>query len=150
MGHYLFSRCPITADLHFAVGSDHHLHVKYWNWMKSLALWADLGTPSGTLVATGPGATTYHQGGRPGKQRIYAFVVGADHHLHVNYWNGTKWAWADQGTPSGTIVFSSPSVITYFEAGKQRIYAFVAGENGHLCVNYWNGAKWTWADQGTP
>ena len=184
----------------FAVGSDNHLHVKYWNWVKPLALWADLGTPSGTLVVTGPGATTYHQGGRTGKQRIYAFVVGADHHLHVNYWtgtqwqwtnqgtpsgttpwvtsaitfykapkqqiyafvasqnghlhvnywNGTKWAWADQGTPSGTIVFSSPSVITYLDASKQRIYAFVAGENGHLCVNYWNGAKWTWTDLGTP
>src|SRR5947208_16167600 len=56
----------------FAVGSDNHLHVKYWNWVKPLALWADLGTPSGTLVVTGPGATTYHQGGRTGKQRIYA------------------------------------------------------------------------------
>src|SRR5207245_1280397 len=141
----------------FAVGSDNHLHVKYWNWVKPLALWADLGTPSGTLVVTGPGATTYHQGGRTDKQRIYAFVVGADHHLHVNYWTGTQWQWADLGTPPGTTVAQGlaiskvpPAAITFYRARKQRIYVFVVGGNGHLYVKYWNGAKWTWADQGAP
>src|SRR5439155_1011389 len=85
-------------------------------------------------------------------QRIYTFAVGSDNHLHVKYWNWVKplALWADLGTPSGTIVFSSPSVITYLDASKQRIDAFVAGENGHFCVNYWNGAKWTWTDLGTP
>lgn len=41
-------------------------------------------------------------------------------------------------------------VITYEEANKQRIYAFITGNNNYLYVNYWNGSQWQWADQGTP
>ncbi len=46
--------------------------------------------------------------------------------------------------------WSTSGVITYKEAGIQRIYAFVRGYNGHLYVNYWDGFSWLWADQGTP
>jgi len=40
-----------------------------------------------------------------------------------------------------------PGVITYPEAGKQRIYAFVTSEDGHLYVNFWDGVQWKWANQ---
>jgi hypothetical protein len=43
-----------------------------------------------------------------------------------------------------------PAVITYLQAGLQRIYAFVKGANGHLSVNYYDGFVWHWADQGVP
>jgi hypothetical protein len=88
--------------------------------------------------------------GRTQARRIYAFVKGKQGHLFVNYWNGAHWHWSDQGAPPGTTVENPPGAITYFEAGKRRIYAFIAGHNGHLCVNYWNGTQWNWADQGTP
>ena len=129
----------------FVRGQNNHLYVNYWNgaqWQ-----WADQGTPPGTTVTGQPGVITYLEAG---KQRIYAFVRGENDHLYVNYWNGAQWQWADQGTPPGTTVTGQPGVITYLEAGKQRIYAFVRGQNDHLYVNYWNGAQWQWADQGTP
>jgi len=46
-------------------------------------------------------------------------------------------------------VTGSPGVVTYSQGGTQRIYAFDRGANGHLYVDYWDGTKWTWADQGT-
>ena len=139
----------------FGSSQDGHLYVNYWN--GSAWAWVDLGTPPGTLVAqhqgaiskASPTAITFPKGVT---QRIYVFVAGEDHHLYVKYWNGVKWAWADQGMPSGTTIDPAyqPSVITYLEGGKQRIYAFVLGANHHLYVNYWNGTQWNWADQGAP
>ena len=38
--------------------------------------------------------------------------------------------------------YMSPGVITYSEASKQRIYAFVRDGNGDLGVNYWDGFAW--------
>jgi hypothetical protein len=92
-------------------------------------------------------AVTYSESG---KQRIYVFACGDDGHVYVNYWDGSRWQWADQGTPPGTTAFTGLAAITYREAGTQRIYAFVGGANGHLYVNYWDGSRWQWADQGTP
>jgi hypothetical protein len=138
----------------FGIGTDHHLHAKFWNWVKTVALWADLGAPSGTQAASGVGltATTYYETG-PGKQRIHVFVIGDDQHLHVNSWNGSNWTWYDQGMPSGTTPWSS-SAIAFYQTPtwriKRRIYAFGSGQNGHLYVDYWNGSAWTWIDLGTP
>src|SRR4249920_1664395 len=83
----------------FGIGPDQHLHAKFWNWVKTIALWADLGAPSGTQAALGAGltATTYYETGNPGKQRIHVFVIGDDQHLHVDSWNGSNWMWHDQG-----------------------------------------------------
>src|SRR5215813_11440502 len=84
------------------------------------------------------------------KQRIYAFVTGVDEHLHLNYGDASDRKWRDQGVPPSTTVADAPAVISYLEANKQRIYAFVRGANGHLYVNYWDGSAWLWHDQGVP
>lgn len=42
------------------------------------------------------------------------------------------------------------SIVSYLEDGMRRIYIFALGEDGHLYVNWWDGAVWRWADQGTP
>ena len=47
-------------------------------------------------VSGSPVVITYLQGGT---QRIYAFDRGANGHLYVNYWDGSAWHWANQGTP---------------------------------------------------
>ena len=47
-------------------------------------------------------------GGNP-----YVFVRGADGHLCVNWWDGSKWNWADQGTPPGTTTSGNPATIPY-------------------------------------
>ena len=98
-------------------------------------------------VSGSPGVITYLQGST---QQIYSFVNASNGHLEVNYWNGSAWQWADQGTPAGTTLTGNPGVVAYQQGGTERIYAFDRGANGHLYVNYWNGSAWNWADQGTP
>jgi hypothetical protein len=125
------------------------LHMSYWD--GSQWTWEAQGFPTGTTpsVIEAPGVITYQEGTQP--RRIHAFVLGNDKHLYMNYWDGSQWKWADQGTPAGTTVQSGPAVITYREGTQpQRIYAFVGGADGHLYVNYWNGSQWKWVDQGTP
>lgn len=134
-------------------GSD-HLYVNYWDGTQWR--WADqggvLGGFQGSLkVLHTPSAITYLEGS---KQLIYVFVVGDDGaggnvHLHVNYWDGAHWRWADQGTPPGTVLKQIPSAITYAEGGKERIYVFAGGADHNLHVNYWNG-QWQWGNQGHP
>jgi hypothetical protein len=83
---------------------------------------------------------------------IYAFVVGHNGHLYVNYWDGSAWHWADQGTPQGTdLTFGfTDGVIAYSTPGGERIYAFASDLNQALFVNYWDGSAWHWADQQRP
>jgi hypothetical protein len=132
----------------FVRGNDRHLYVNYWD--GAAWHWADQGAPPSTGVAfqSDPGVVTYRQGTNP--QRIYAFVNGDSGHLFVNYWDGSRWNWADQGSPQSSFVIDTASVLTYQDGGVQRIYAFDSGQNGHLFVNYWDGGSWHWADQGTP
>src|SRR5438067_11163530 len=91
-----------------------------------------------------------------GLQKIFAFTLGLDTHLYVNYWDGAQWQWADQGSPSGIRKLNSVEAITFQdpESQQQMIYVFVVAEDsqsqGHLYVNYWDGAQWQWADQGSP
>jgi hypothetical protein len=93
------------------------------------------------------GVITYNQGGT---QRIYSFDRSANGHLYVNYWDGSAWHWADQGTPAATTtVAGDPGVITYLQGNVQRIYAFANGTDGRLYVDYWD-SHWHWADQGAP
>jgi hypothetical protein len=129
----------------FVRDSNSHLDLNYWN--GSAWQWTDQGLPPGTTVADAPGAVTYLQAGQ---QRTYAFVRTSNGHLSVNYYDGIAWHWADQGVPPGTVVTDVPAVITYLQAGLQRIYVFVKGANGHLNVNYFDGFTWHWADQGVP
>src|SRR5215469_7807845 len=100
-----------------------------------------------------PASVTYWDSA--GHQDIFNFAVknNSPNHLYVNYWDGSGWHWADQGLPSGiaALPFQRPAAITYSNPnGRQVIFAFVVGPNGHLYVNYWDGFRWNWADQGLP
>jgi hypothetical protein len=121
------------------------LYVNYFDGYKWN--WAAQGTPPGTKVKSNPGVISYMEGLT---RKIYAFVTGIDGHLYVNYWDGSNWKWADQGTPAGTKTLSDPGVITYRENNIQRIYVFLMGFNNRLYVHYWDGGQWRWADQGMP
>jgi hypothetical protein len=131
----------------FVSGTNGHLYVNYWN--GSQWQWADQGTPPGAMMGQrAPGVITYLE---EGTQRIHAFVRGTNGRLYVNYWNGSQWQWADQGTPLDTTMGQgAPGVITYLQEGTQRIHAFVRGANSRLYVNYWNGSQWQWANQRKP
>jgi hypothetical protein len=77
------------------MGANGRLYVNYWN--GSQWQWANQSNPPSTIVVSTPGVITYREGAQA--QRIYAFVLGANNHLDVNYWNGSQWNWADQGAP---------------------------------------------------
>jgi hypothetical protein len=70
-----------------------HLVVNWWN--GSTWQWADQGLPAGASAIYTPAAITYLSGSQ---QRIYAFAESNTAHLVVNWWNGSAWQWADQGS----------------------------------------------------
>src|SRR5215469_7405885 len=114
-----------------------------------LALGCGLSISALGIPQSGLSTITYKDAA--GQQHIYCFTLSDNYHLVVNYWNGTGWYWADQGLPPGAIDVVSPQAITYLAAdGRQRIYVFAEASNQHLVVNYWDGLKWNWADQGLP
>lgn len=86
--------------------------------------------------------------------QIYAFVTGDNGHLYMNISEnlGANSIWEDRGAPLGITLSSAPGVITYQERGKPReIYAFVAGDNGQLYTNFWDGGPdWKWKPLGAP
>ena len=91
-------------------------------------------------------------------QRPYAFVVGSGGRLLVNWWDGSRWNWADQGFPGGAggkTVAARVGVLTVTDSGSsaQRPYAFVEAHdqnaplgNNSVAVNWWDGSQWNWAD----
>ena len=126
---YNFTTSQYTNDLYVDYGTG-----TFWQW-------ADQGNPG--VGVSSPSALTVGS-------NLYAFCAGSNGNLYVNYWNGA-WHWADQGHPSTTYdVVPSPSSSIAYNDGVQRIYVFGVGANGDLCVNYWNGSSWQWADQGHP
>ena len=132
----------------FVRRNDGHLYTRFWTgatWQ-----WGDQGPPGGVTVATRPNviASVQVYGGQ--REMLHAFVGGNDGHLYVNYWDGAQWNWNDQGTPANATVGTAPAVTTFRHEGTDRMYVFVGGNNGHLYVNYWDGAQWNWRHQGTP
>lgn len=105
-----------------------------------------------TTLCSSPSVVTYRQNDA-NLQRNYAFYLGCDNHLWVNYTvDQVTWYNADLGAVPATPV-GLPSAIAFHEGFGVGIYAFVLGSNGHLYVMYWNdavGGGWHWADQGTP
>src|SRR5206468_4161318 len=69
-------------------------------------VWQDQGSPTGTTVGdriifSVPSVITFQDAG---STAIYAFIIGYDAHLYVNWWNGQQWVWQDQGTPPGQYI----------------------------------------------
>jgi hypothetical protein len=53
-------------------------------------------------------------------------------------------------TLNANLVSGVPKVLTYLGGGMLFVEVFVIGANGHLYMNYWDGAAWEWIDQGVP
>ncbi len=131
----------------FVPGENGRLYVNYWDGFRWR--WADQGRPGSISVSHFPiSAITYEDQNRIDK--IYTFVVGRDGNMYVNYWDGFRWNWANQGRPSGSYVYSMNALSYRDNNNIQRIYTFVSGSSGRLSVNYWDGYRWRWADQGAP
>lgn len=129
----------------FVPGLDGRLYVNWWDGAQWA--WANQGLPPGSTVSEAPTAIAYRDVDQV--QKIYAFIRGRNGRLYVNWWDGTQWSWADQGTPSGTQIAGTPAALTYLEGNQQKIFVFVRGADGRLHVNFWSGSTWTWAKQGS-
>jgi hypothetical protein len=133
----------------FVQGTDGHLWVNWWtgnSWN-----WADLRTPPNFGIAEPVGVLTMMDNPNA-VQRPYVFVRGTDGHLWVNWWNGNSWSWADLSTPPNLGIAEPVGVLTMMDNPNavQRPYVFVRGTDGHLWVDWWDGAAWNWTDLSTP
>ena len=120
------------------------------------SLWGRWATSTNPVIPSrsSPGVVTYRPDGGP--QRIYAFLTeyrSDGDGIALKWWDGSSWQWHDQRTPRFDFdidLNSSPGAVTYSTDKKsQRIFSFVTG-NGDLYVNYFDGARWSWADHAQP
>src|SRR3989440_339887 len=75
----------------FVAGGNGQLYVNWWNGQQWV--WQDQGSPTGTTVGdriifSVPSVITFQDAG---STAIYAFIIGYDAHLYVNWWNGQQW-----------------------------------------------------------
>ena len=135
---------PASAQRPYAffVGSDGQLWVDWWDY--DHFVWSSLGTPqTGVTVAEGVGVLTVRDSSNSA-QLPYIFVIGSDHQLWLNWWDGSAWHWTALGTPS-------PEITIDFAVGvsTQTPAAFVVGSDGQL---WWtsSGPGADWETHGTP
>ena len=133
----------------FVVGDDAQLYSSYFDGTKFV--WFNHEAPGGRLVREGVGVVTVQDAGAQG-QRPYAYVIGDDFRLWVNFFTGGKWEWADLGTPPGHTISRPIGVTTVRDSASAgtRPYAFVITEDSKVWVNMWDGSTFVWADQGAP
>jgi hypothetical protein len=114
--------------------------------------WSSWSSQGATSVCSVPSVVTYRDINSDSR-RIYAFYVGCDNHMYVNYsFDTVNWSTTDLGAAPSTMT-GLISAIAFHEGFGVGLYAFVLGTNGHLYVKYWNdavGGGWTWSDQGAP
>ena len=116
----------------------------------SLAVrWTDQGAPASGL-SDAVGVVTVMDT-PTSSQRPYIFVKDNDHHLWVNWYDGSNWHWTDQGAPSAGLG-DAVGVVTVMDTptSSQRPYVFIEGIDHHLWVNWWNGHVWHWTSLGAP
>jgi hypothetical protein len=81
----------------------------------------------------------------------YAFALGSDGNLWVNYSTGAAWHWANLSHPSGVSIVSSFGVCAIQGGGTPSAwpFVFVSGGDGNLWLNFLsNGVTWTWVNHG--
>jgi hypothetical protein len=131
----------------FVTGTNGELYADCRNGTKWK--WTDCGSPSaGVGAASAPAVTNYQVTGGALKENV--FMTGTDGALYLCQWNGSKWSWRDQGQPSVPIG-SGPAVMNYqVTGGALQENVFVAGTDGMLYDDHWNGASWSWGTLGIP
>ena len=113
----------------------------------SLAVrWTDQGAPASGL-GDAVGVVTVMDT-PTSSQRPYIFVKGNDHHLWVNWYDGSNWHWTDQGAPSAGLG-DAVGVVTVMDTptSSQQPYVFIKDTQGSLWVNWYDGSNWHWTDQ---
>ncbi|HEX3682049.1 MAG TPA: hypothetical protein VHU83_05850 [Bryobacteraceae bacterium] len=135
----------------YTIGSDGQLWIDWWDYTRWS--WASLGAPqTGVTVAAGAGVLSVMDA-PTAAQFPYAFVLGSDGQLWLNWWDGTAWHWTSQATPAvGVTIDSAVGVITVMDSpdSAQRPYAFLIGSDGQLWVDWWDYTRFAWGNLGLP
>jgi hypothetical protein len=83
-------------------------------------------------------------------------VISTDGALHIAWKPSSQhgWQWHNAGRPPGELDRKTwpehPVVVGYGQGNGRRIYMFSKGSKKRLYTYYWNGSRWSWADQGRP
>ena len=108
--------------------------------------WADLGASPSGAISGRVGTDTYISAN---VRWIHNFIWTTSGHLVLNVWNGSAWAWTDQGAPAGGSATRGLGDVTYPVGPAQNVYAWLMDSAGNLETNYYaNG--WAWSNQGVP
>ena len=86
-------------------------------------------------------------------QRPYAFVVGSDGNLWINWWAYNHWEWSNQGQRPGLPSIAEgvgAATVMHGPQASQLPAAFVRGTDNNLWSHSWDGAQWTWFNHGNP
>lgn len=144
----------ITAiGVHTTNPSPGNLWINRWN--GSTWTWQDQGRPPGINlldISVGHFSVITMKDTPTSPERPYAFVFGSDGNLWVNWLQGVNWNWTNLGKPPGVNINRFMGALTVMDTptSPQRPYVFVRCGDNNLWVNYWDGATWSWANQGKP
>jgi hypothetical protein len=133
----------VTHENVFATGNDGNLHLDYWD--GSAWHWVNLGNDGGIPVYSTPAAINYQVGGVTHEN---VFVTGNDGNLHLDYWDGSAWHWVNLGNGGSSLASHDPAAINYQVGTVTHENVFVAGNDGKLYLDYWDGSAWHWANLG--
>lgn len=114
-------------------------------------VWTNLGKPSSGRSIIGQAGTVTVQDGAGKPHRPYVFVVTDDGHLWVNWRNGDKNIWSDQGMPNNDPIAYGLGAVTVQETpgGAQNPQVFVTDALGSVWCDQWDGSQWHWVEHGT-
>ena len=147
----------------FAIGNDNNLYVLFGD--GSTWTWLNLGhPPSGGVSNISNFRPTSLTVPPDAAKSIFAFVIGIDGHLWVNYSpsGGTGWSWEDLGKPPTTgIQTFFPNALRVGNESKTAVFnwnlfVFVVGNDFSLWMDSTPHAElgltavWTWQARGTP
>lgn len=131
----------------FVGGGDGNLHLAWKSGVDAPWRWHNAGRPPGSNVDLMyyPAVTGFGTGNG---RRIYGFVPAMNRSMYVYYWDGARWAWANQGGP--TVQAWSCTATSFARDGRDNIRAYRSGSTGPVTCNWWDGTRWQWVDLGMP
>jgi hypothetical protein len=139
-----------TRENVFVTGSDGNLYVANG---ANFTSWTNEGHPPGVAIANTPAAINYTLTNGTVTENV--FVTGTNGELYDFRWNGTTWAWAKpMGFPAPGVTISdsesiAPLVAINNQSGNSlHEHVFVAGSDGNMYNDFWNGTTWAWSTVG--
>ena len=133
----------VTHENVYVTGCDGNMYTDYYDgngWT-----WVNLHN-GGSSLTSSPAVINYQIGGAT-HENVYA--TGSDGNLYTDSFdpNTWIWTWANLGN-GGSRISSSPAVINYWVGTVQHENVYVAGSDGNLYTDYFDGNGWNWANLG--